>query len=322
MGAGTTRLPVIDVAAAIVQDRAGRILLAERKQGQLSAGFWELPGGKIEPGETPEQAAGRELAEEVGLRVGSLRPLASYAHSFPTRRINLRFFRAETWDGTASGREGQRIAWVDPAAPNVSPLLPSHERVLQQLALPRRVSLACGQTITCPNRLLRGIGQAADDGAKMIVLDPPKLSPDQRVAFTRRAQAVAAGGNARIVLQGSALEAQRAGAAGALSDAAALRRLSARPALRLWGAICHDADDTRHAAALGADFILLGPVLTGHGAIGWSALQALASQLPMPVFAFGGLPDDALGDALRAGAAGLAVTLKEAGHQKDFGGHA
>ena len=297
MFAGSTRLPVIDVAATIVQDPAGRVLLAERKPGQLSPGFWELPGGKIEVGETPAQAAARELDEEVGIRAGSLQPWASYAHSFPTKRVNLRFFRAETWAGTPYGREGQRVAWIDPAAPSVSPLLPSNERVLQALSLPRRVAIASGHTIPCQDQLLSAIGQAADRGIGLFILCPPPLSPDQRVALARRAQAIAGASRARVLLQGSALEAQRAGVAGAVADAAALYRLSARPALRLWGAICHGAGDLQHAATLGADFILLGPPFNAE----------LAARSPMPVFACGGGPDaasawhaDGYGNCLRS----------------------
>lgn len=295
MAAAHTRLPAIDVAVAIVQDTAGRILLAERKPAQLSPGFWELPGGKIERGETPQQAAVRELEEEVGVRATSLRPWASYTHAFPTRHINLRFFRADSWDGTPHGREGQRIAWVDPAAPSVAPLLASHDRVLQQLALPRRIALACGETIPYQNQLLSAIGQAAGSGIRLIILCPPPLSPDQRVALARRAQAIAAANGARLVLQASALDAQRASAAGAISNATALRTLSARPALRLWGAMCQSAEDLRHASALGADFVLLGSALSGL------PLRDLATRAPMPVFAMGGAPD--------AGAYGIAVTL-------------
>jgi hypothetical protein len=128
-----------------------------------------------------------------------------------------------------------------------------------------------------------------------------------------------------VLLQGSALEAQRAGAAGAVTAAGALRGVSARPALRLWGAICHGDEDMRRAATLGADFVLLGPVLApraGQPALGWAAFQSLAADASMPVLAFGGTADAVLNDALRAGAHGIAIDLQGARHREGFGGHA
>lgn len=321
LAAGSARLPVIDVAATIVADPSGRILLAERKPNQLSPGFWELPGGKIEIGESAPEAAARELAEEVGVRAGGLRPWAAYEYAFPTKRVKLRFFRAETWDGTPHGREGQRVAWVDPAAPSVAPLLPSNERVLQALALPRRIALACGRSEGSQAVLLDNVRNAVRHGARLIVLRPPALSPDQRVAFARRVQSVAAAGHARVVLHGSALEAQRAGVAGALADAEDVRRLAARPALRLWGARCHAAEDVRQAVALGADFLLLGPVVaapSGRHALGWPDFAAIAAAAPMPVWAYGsGL---ALADAQRAGAFGIVVNVDAIQQPEGFGG--
>jgi 8-oxo-dGTP diphosphatase len=312
-----TRLPAIDVAAAIIEDQAGRILLAERKANQLSPGCWEIPGGKIERGETPSQAAARELAEEVGVRAGDLRPWASYEHAFPTRRINLRFFRAQTWDGTPHGREGQRVAWVDPAQPAVGPLLPSHERVLKALSLPRRIAMADGTTSGCQATMLAGIDTALRAGTRLIILRAPPLPLDQRIAFARRAQSLAAAHRARLVLEGSALEAQRAGVAGAISDAIALPRLYARPSLPLWGAFCRGADDMQQAISLGADFALL-----DWRTLGWDSFRVVANQAPMPVYAFGAAMDAAASAASRAGAYGIAVSLQEARHQEGSGGAA
>lgn len=139
MPAPTRRtLPAIDVAVTILRDASGRVLLAERLPRQLSAGYWELPGGKVDSGETPIQAAAREAHEEVGVIAEALRPFVSYEHIFPLRRLRLSFFLATRWSGSPHGREGQRIAWVDPARIGVAPVLPSNQRVLALLALPGR----------------------------------------------------------------------------------------------------------------------------------------------------------------------------------------
>ena len=119
--------PVVDVAVGVLRAPDGRVLLTERKPGKDAAGFWELPGGQVEPGESPAQAAARELLEEVGVHADELAPWRVYEHDFPAKRVRLHWFNVRRWSGEAKGREGQRVAWVDPADPTVGPLLPSNE---------------------------------------------------------------------------------------------------------------------------------------------------------------------------------------------------
>lgn len=303
--------PAIDVAASIVQDQAGRVLLAERTARQISAGFWELPGGKIDPGETAAGAATRELIEETGLRATRLRPWAQYEHAFPTRRIRLHVFRAEAWDGTPQGREGQRLAWVDPGAPWGGPLLPSNARVFAGLALPPLLAVLGG---TGPATTLDMAAAALARGAKLLLLTEPALAPAQRTQLARRLAALAHEAGARLLLEGTALEARQAQADGVLASARALRGTLARPPVALWGARCRGGADIGHAIALGADFVIAAPVLASLDAtppLGWPGLAALAREAPVPVYAQGGLTPALLAEARRAGALGAAVAARE-----------
>ncbi len=308
------RLPAIEVAASIVEDSAGRVLVAERTPRQLSAGFWELPGGKMEPGETPEQAAARELLEETGLTATSLRPWVSYTHDFPTRRLRLHFFRATGWRGTARGHEGQRLAWVTPSAPEVGPLLASNRRVMLGLGLPKFLAVSGGEGEADSAMALAQARSALAFGAKLILVSHKNLPPDQRISLARRISELASATGADIVIEGSALEARRACVAGAVASARELRRTTVRPPLSIWGARCRDAADLAHAVALGADFVLVAPVLAsldGTRPIGWAAFAALAELAPLPVFAQGGLLPSMLREATGHGAAGLAVRLAD-----------
>lgn len=278
------RAEPIDVAACVVRSSDGLVLMAKRTPCQISPGFWELPGGKVDPGETPARAAIRELHEEVGLHAESTRPWISYEHAFPLRRLRLTFFLVDRWSGEPHGREGQRLAWVDPAAPAVAPILPSNFRVLAAVALPPTYP-----TFVCRDPLgaaatLAGLRKAFALGTRLACLSAAAMSPDQRVTLARRANAVARPFGAQILITGSALEARRAGAAGIQSLARELILLTARPAVPLWAATCRDGADLDRAIQLGADMAVMEPM--GADAAGEGrGYDDLAARSPIPLYA-------------------------------------
>lgn len=102
------------VAAAALIDGDGRILLAERPAGKSMAGLWEFPGGKMEPGERPEQCLVRELREELGIMVKEdcLVPFAFASHDYGDFHLLMPLFLCRRWDGLVQPQEGQRICWV------------------------------------------------------------------------------------------------------------------------------------------------------------------------------------------------------------------
>ncbi len=102
------------VSAVALIDRDGRILLAQRPEGKSMAGLWEFPGGKGEPGETPEAALVRELAEELGINTWSscLAPLTFASHSYPDFHLIMPLFACRKWEGIVAPMEGQKLAWV------------------------------------------------------------------------------------------------------------------------------------------------------------------------------------------------------------------
>ncbi|MEM7768043.1 MAG: (deoxy)nucleoside triphosphate pyrophosphohydrolase [Pseudomonadota bacterium] len=104
------------VAAALI-DPGGRILLAQRPAGKAMAGLWEFPGGKIDPGETPETALARELAEELAITVepAELTPLTFASHAYTDFHLLMPLYACRNWQGTPTPAEGQSLAWVPPA---------------------------------------------------------------------------------------------------------------------------------------------------------------------------------------------------------------
>jgi 8-oxo-dGTP diphosphatase len=310
----SVRPQVTDVAVCVVRSPDGRVLLAERTSRQIAAGFWELPGGKIEPGETAADAARRELQEETGLSPIGLAPWMTYEHRFPTRRLRLHFFRMRGWEGSPHGREGQRLAWIDPRAPQVGPVLPSNDRALFAMGLPAVYRVADFGAHTSPDGFLAGLRDALAEGATLIRVRLSATSPGQSAALLARVAALASSFPGASLLTASVMDARRAGLAGVHSCTRELRRLTARPPGRVWAATCHDAADLARAEALGADFVVLSPILPdpdrpAQTPIGWDALRRFAAGAQVGIYAQGGLtPADAQA-AQQAGAAGVVAPL-------------
>ena len=120
------------VAACALIDGDGRILLAQRPEGKNLAGLWEFPGGKVEPGETPEETVVRELQEELGIatRIPCLAPLTFASHSYDGFHLLMPLFVCRRYEGIAHGREGQAIKWVRPQALRDYPMPPADEPLI------------------------------------------------------------------------------------------------------------------------------------------------------------------------------------------------
>ena len=123
----STPKPLVLVAAVALIDADGRVLLAQRPEGKSMAGLWEFPGGKVEAGETPEAALIRELHEELGIGTWAscLAPLTFASHAYDRFHLLMPLFACRRWEGTPQPREGQRLAWVRPAALRDYPMPPA-----------------------------------------------------------------------------------------------------------------------------------------------------------------------------------------------------
>ena len=115
------------VSAVALIDGDGRVLLAERPEGKSMAGLWEFPGGKVEPGETPEAALIRELHEELGIDTwqSCLAPLTFASHTYEDFHLLMPLFACRKWNGIVSAQEGQRLTWVRPARLREYPMPPA-----------------------------------------------------------------------------------------------------------------------------------------------------------------------------------------------------
>ncbi|HEV7437047.1 MAG TPA: 8-oxo-dGTP diphosphatase MutT [Pseudorhizobium sp.] len=128
----TSIRPLLLVAACALIDADGRILLAQRPEGKSLAGLWEFPGGKVEPGETPEETLIRELEEELGIftKVPCLAPLTFASHNYDAFHLLMPLFICRRYEGIPMGREGQAIKWVRPRDLRSYPMPPADEPLI------------------------------------------------------------------------------------------------------------------------------------------------------------------------------------------------
>ena len=135
MSAASERTPV-DVAVGVLIDGQGRFLLTSRPVGKVYAGYWEFPGGKLEVGETVEQALRRELIEELGITIGAVHPWKIEIVDYEHARVRLHFCKVYEWSGEFEMREQQAMAWQTLPV-DVAPVLPGTVPVLQWFASER-----------------------------------------------------------------------------------------------------------------------------------------------------------------------------------------
>ena len=121
------------VAAGILRDAAGRVLITERLCDGPFDGLWEFPGGKISDNESSREALKRELAEELGIEVTDLRPFMELHHEYPDRIVDLEFFLVTDWNGEPEGLEGQGVRWVSIDDLDERELLPADAPVVDEL---------------------------------------------------------------------------------------------------------------------------------------------------------------------------------------------
>lgn len=133
---GGTERPVVDVAVGVLLRPDGDFLLASRPAGKVYAGYWEFPGGKLEPGETVVQALQRELQEELGILIGHATPWQVTLVDYPHALVRLNFCKVWDWSGDLQPREAQLLSWQRLPV-QVAPVLPGTVLPLQWLAAER-----------------------------------------------------------------------------------------------------------------------------------------------------------------------------------------
>ena len=289
---------MIEVAAAVLQRPDGSFLLAQRPAGKVYAGYWEFPGGKIEPGEPAATALARELHEELGIDVERSYPWITRVFTYPHGTVRLQFFRVTAWTNEPHPREDQAIAWQRPGTPMAAPMLPANAPVLASLALPVEYAVTNASSLGPAEQLARLEGRLKE-GLKLVQVREPDLK--DRASFTQQVIGLAHRYGCKVMTKEPF-----PGADGVHFTAAQLRDLREKPKSGLAAASCHTREELEQAMKLELDFAVLGSV-KDKNAIGWPRFGEIAFQTSIPVYAIGGLTRADLEDAWRAGAHGVAM---------------
>ncbi|MBP6750919.1 MAG: Nudix family hydrolase, partial [Xanthomonadaceae bacterium] len=294
-----------------------RILLARRTEGRDLAGLWEFPGGKVDPGETPEQALVRELREELGIDAEVGEPVIVVPQRYPHKRLRLDVRRIARWRGSVKGLDGQALAWVPPHKLSSYAMPDADRPVVAALRDPDRY-LVTPEPGDDDAAWLSSLRAAFDRGIRRAQLRAPSLqsNPSETARWRRSVECAIAAcrafDDADITINGD-LELANALGVGVHLRASQLMALTSRPlpASRTVIASCHSLEELRHAQTIGCDAAVLGPVFEtashpGQPGIGWSAFETMRERVALPIYAIGGMGEVHIPQARAHGAQGVA----------------
>jgi len=304
-----TPRPIIDVAAAVIRDESGRVLLSQRPEGKHLAGLWEFPGGKREAGESVHGALVRELEEELGIEVSASMPLLSLTHHYPEKSVRLLIRTVDDFRGTATGQEGQRVGWFEPSAARTLPMPAADRPIIQLLSIdPRLVMLPEVAKSGSIEPLFDACQDRLDAGFRLFCLRCGGLDDDQLKSLATRCSAMARQVDARWLIDGRPELARALGADGLHLPVERLADYHERPVESelMFAVSCRHDDDLEQAARLHADFACLSPRGLAS-APDWHGFAASVAASPLPLVALG--VDLAELDRVREmGAFGVAVS--------------
>ncbi len=302
----------LEVAAGILTDGDGRILIAQRTYPDHHCGKWEFPGGKLKRDETAGQALQRELAEELGIRVDRTQPWVTVHHDYPDRPITLNVLRVLSYDGVPEGREGQALQWMKPSDLQDVDFLEGNRSIVRSLQLPSKYLITDAQRFG-RERILSRLDTLLEHGG-LIQVREKSMSHRELQEFVGEVVAKSRSRRAKVLLNASAGTVIDMDVDGIHLTSSQLRTCDRRPLSdQYWvAASCHSDAEIMMAKRINADFVVLGPVSRtvshpGTMPLGWRRFGALCAKADLPVYALGGMRPKDLQQAQRLGAQGIAM---------------
>ena len=306
---------VVHVAAAAIINSRNEILISQRAPNAHQGGLWEFPGGKLEVGESVQQALLRELEEELDIHVNSYRPLIKITHQYAEKTVLLDVWKVDNYKGTPIGKEGQSICWQSIDQLNLAEFPAANVPAIQAINLPEHY-LISGKFDSI-NEFEERFGRAIDDGIRLAQL---RLTNDwlktvnekQASEIIKLARDLCEQSRVRLmfnipdelnhIITPSCLH----------LNSRKLHQYVERPDCEYLSVSCHNLQEMMAAQALGVDFMVLSPVQVTKShpdvvPLGWQQFSEMVSQVNVPVYALGGVSRDDTEKAWLAGGQGIAA---------------
>jgi 8-oxo-dGTP diphosphatase len=308
---------LVHVAVGVIVNADGDILIAKRPLDVHQGGLWEFPGGKVDAGETIQQALLRELHEELAIDVLASRPLIQIRHHYPDKSVLLDVHTITQFTGSPVGNEGQPVQWVDAKALDSFEFPAANRPIIAAINLPEKYAIT-GAYLDEVDFVTR-LNSVLAKGVRLVQLRINNFNADEHQALLDAALQAVDRSDANLVINCSLAEYNRATQSRPYSNIGLhLNRhhaavLSQRPVAQqvLFGVSCHNAAEIVHAQHIGADYVLLSPVLPtashpSSALLGWESFAALVELANIPVYALGGVGEEHITIAQSCGAQGVA----------------
>ena len=300
---------VLHVAVGVIKDSEGNVLISLRHDKAHQGGLWEFPGGKVESGESVEQALERELKEELDISVLEFAPLIKVEHQYVDLKVLLDVWLVTVFSGKPVGCEGQDVQWVSPENLVDYSFPEANAPIIVAARLPGEYAILNAEENA---DLLTDLNTILDNGVKLIQARLKQLSGKEVMHFFELAIPLCKEKGARLLVNSAVKNMDGINIDGIHLTSPDLLALKQRPVGYEWvAASCHNRVELQHAALIGVDFVVLAPVLPtqthpGAEAMGWDKFEALAASVNIPVFALGGMTRQDKFFSLRMGAQGIA----------------
>ena len=249
----------LHVAVGVIKDSEGRVLISLRHDKAHQGGLWEFPGGKLESGESVEQALARELEEELGISVLEITPLIKVDHQYADLRVLLDVWLVSRFSGKPVGREGQDVQWVSPERLVDYSFPEANAPIIVAARLPDEYAILNAEEDA---DLLTDLNTILDNGVKLIQARIKQLSEKEVRRFFEWAIPLCKEKGARLLVNSAVKNTACINVDGIHLTSEDLLALKQRPVAYEWvAASCHNREELQHATQIGVDFVVLAPVL-------------------------------------------------------------
>ncbi|CAC9961250.1 hypothetical protein [uncultured Gammaproteobacteria bacterium] len=302
-------MKIIKVVVGVLRNKNQEILIAQRQKAQFMGGFWELPGGKIEANESPEQTISRELKEELGIQVNQVNLHQTMVHHYEDRTVQLSIYNINQYQNKPTGVEGQVISWVKIEALNDYQLLPTMRAFIHSITLPNKYWITPANNHQSDEWMAK-FEQKLTQNIELIQL---RSKIALKSSFIAELYNKCKQHNIKLLLNTINKSFEETYCDGWHLTTHEMLKLTTRPCPKnkLLSISTHNLNEALNAQTIGADFIVISPIQPTQThpnttPIGWNTAKEVVDKLNIPVYFLGGMSEQDLDKTLKLGAQGIA----------------